>query len=925
MKWFINKLKEKKSFTLGIMILILFLIPTVYILVPVNGYYAKSWISGGNKDTIYGKHEGKKIKNDSSLLNEIDKDMECKCFKKLTKTQKNKLKKALKSKNSTSYDKLPEKTKKAWETHAVGVYYHPSKHVSGAIDSTGEINFIPDTVATNILGDIFAGFLEDINQYVYNLGDFLGLTIKNITLGRIDGAGIIDGDGNRIALYTFEMANGNIYSIASMAIYNILRNSIYILLICIILVRLVYLLWKNDTSQIIASFKENVANMIIVFILLTVMPYFLDIAIFIRDNMLYLLVKMEASVFGIDSVDLTEVFKEVANKKNNWISQAMYGASFWLCIYFAWNYIKTALMMCVHIIVFPFLCVLSFFDKQVMGSWVKGMVECMIIPIIDSSLLLIPALFGLIGDSFAVYCVQFVICLSVIPTRKQIGRVLNLNTVANSGATGIGLMLGMGRLASALGVAVAGIGSSASAKMTESAMNAEKANLYSDMAKAERGIFPQFSSMGSGLELKKPGVHLSGMNKGGIDNKLNNTESMLEDAAILGEEGMIAKVGLDNSGQFGQTNKSVLKDKTNTTGKKIESDIQPDVYNNGMEGGIYDSDGADKQSMDNVQSPLDEGLEEDYTSAYNNKNGNGSISSMQNGKNTNYDSIEMAKQQVLQKHANKFNVDSPAFKDLSNERKAELYRQRASYQKQQALSNAVGKGALAFSGAMLATSLGMFMGPEALTMGVGMGVGAGSSISKAWDTMNNISNTGFVPDTTNIPVQPNRNLSVEHMPSEMPSKGEMQANSSVERMPSDSNSSFTNPDVDFDVYNAEFVRRNTKIISDENMAAFKGFKTNMGDEMNNYLTSAYQKYPDDYEAFRNEVTRQYSDDLTKRLQASTSSVGNSKLDKRCIDHLVQDYSTKYINPVDKSGKQVAVPANHIFSKANLEARGIKYN
>ena len=108
------------------------------------------------------------------------------------------------------------------------------------------------------------------------------------------------------------------------------------------------------------------------------------------------------------------------------------------------------------------------------------------------------------------------------------------------------------------------------------------------------------------------------------------------------------------------------------------------------------------------------------------------------------------------------------------------------------------------------------------------------------------------------------------------------------------------------------------------MAAFKSFKANRGSDMDRFLSSAYQRHPDDYEAFRNDVTTQYAQDLTQRLKKSTNSAGNKALDEECIKHLVQDYSSRYVNPLNENGKQLDVPANHLFSKPNLEARGIKY-
>ena len=898
MRRLLDKIAANRTVAVTVMALFLAAIPMVYILAPLDGYYADSWVTGGNKDSIYGG-DTKEDKIDHDILDGFDKDMTCECFNKFSEEEKKKLKEALKSKKPSALKKLPEKYKETWDSHSAGAYFNPSKHVTGAGDSgrSGIAGMIPD--AMDIMGDIAAGFQSSLNEMFYNMYDSIGFTLKNITLGRLDGGGIRTKEGYRISLYTFEMSSGNVYGIAAMAIYNIIRNCIYILLACIILGKYAALLWAGNSTYIVSAAKETVKNLIIMLIMLPLMPYILDLVIYLRDVILYMEISLTTGMFGLDTIDLTAVFKEITEKKNNWITQFMYGGSYWLCIYFAYNYVKTAVAMVLYVIAFPIICVISLFDRQIMGSWLKGMLECLCIPIFDTALLAIPAIIGLIGYSFPIYCIQLMVCMAVIPSRKVFGRLLNLNSVASSGGTGIGLMMGIGRLASAIGGAVGGTLSGASAGMREANASMEKANFHSDMARAEQGIAPQFSSQGSAYEMKKPGTASSGLH----GNKEGGMQGMSEDAAILkagtteNEEAPFQNLDAKNPSHEGRLSEG---------GDQAEMDAdQMDGFD--MQFGHADGEDA--------AVPMDE-PSDDGQYAFDSEN---SFKSQGDGKTKSTidkDAVNKAKQLVLEKYANKFNVESAAFKNLSNEKRAELYRQRASYQKQQALSNAVGKGALAISGLLMGTVPGMFLGPEATLMSMGLGLGMGGWIGNALE----------VPPSSQIldfDLEPTDQNGQGPSPAPQSSHTKSKEAPHGEKM-QDVNANTKKAKLDFDSYKAEFVRMNTYVISKENLTAFKGFRTNMGGDMDGFLSSAYHKHPDDYEAFRDDVTAQYARDLKKRLMRSTESAGNKALDEKCINHLVKEYSSRYVNPVDGKGKQLDVPSNHLFSKPNLEARGIKY-
>lgn len=903
MRRLIDKIAENRSLAVVAMILFLAAIPMVHILAPPDAYYADSWVTGGNKDSIYGgDRKENRVDHYSSLQDALDKDMMCKCFKDFSAKERKKLKNALQSKKSSAYDNLPEKYKKAWESHSAGVYYNPSKHTTGAEGSgrNGIAGMIPDV--TDIMGDIIAGFQSGINDMFYNLYDSIGLTLKNITLGRLDGGGIRTEEGCRISLYTFEMSAGNVYGIAAMAVYNIMRNCIYILLACMVLGKYAALLWAGNSTYIVSSAKETAKNLIITLIMLPIMPYVLDLVIYIRDIILYMEISLTTGVFGLDTIDLTAVFKEIAEKKSNWITQLMYGASYWLCIYFAYNYIKTAVAMVLYVIAFPIVCIISLFDRQIMDSWLKGILECLCIPIFDTALLAIPAIIGLIGDSFPIYCIQFMVCMVVIPSRKIFGRLLNLNSVASSGGTGIGLMMGIGRLASAIGGAVSGTLSGASSGIREANASMEKANFHSDMARAEQGIAPQFSSQGSAYEMKKPGSSSSGLHSG--------REGIFEDASRAGAMGHG-----EASFQASDAKKPFHQDEPVSDGAEKTESVRTDMDAGHVDDLDMEIGHGEEDANLSANEPADAGNSA-FASAYssNNQDDKGNKSS-----DVDKEAVRRAKQLVLEKYANKLNVDNPAFKNLSNEKKAELYRQRASYQKQQALSNAVGRGALAASGALMGVVPGLFLGPEATFMSMGLGLAIGNRLGDALD----------IPPAM-PPVFDARPANQNDQDSPQPTfltpyvRGAKALQAGDANNMRDGNGDIKKTEMDFDSYHAEFIRMNTNIISRENMAAFKSFKANMGSDMDQFLFSAYHRHPDDYEAFRNDVTDQYAQDLTLRLEKSTESAGNKVLDKKCINHLVQDYSSRYVNPTDENGEQLDVPANHLFSKPNLEARGIKY-
>lgn len=278
-----------------------------------------------------------------------------------------------------------------------------------------------------------------IGDALFHILDALGASLDNIIYGRLVSS---------TSYFTFGLENGNFYGIISAAIYNVLRGVMLLGCMVVFMARVAGSSWRRGQFAM-GSLKEAFSSLLITILLLALMPYFVDVGLFLRDNILYL-VASEGSraLFGTSSTSIIGVLRDVA--ADGIVNAFMYAAAVVLNVYFLANYVMIALSMVVSFILFPFVVMKSYFDRQVLSSWVWEMVSYAIIPVIDATLLMIPVYIGVYADrmgvteSFILTVLQVIICWGILTAREMARYILGIrvNPMERAG-TGLSAFLAM--------------------------------------------------------------------------------------------------------------------------------------------------------------------------------------------------------------------------------------------------------------------------------------------------------------------------------------------------------------------------------------------------------------------------------------------------------------------------------------------------
>ena len=260
---------------------------------------------------------------------------------------------------------------------------------------------------------------------LYSLLNMLGASLDNLIYGRL----VSD-----VALFTFGLENGNVYGIIGSIIYNILRGISLLGCMTVFMANVSISSYKQGHVAW-DKLKESVTIFLTAALLLVMMPYFLDVGLFVRDNVLYILANEAGqTLFGDSSTSIIAILRDAADE--SFLNSIMYLGSVILNIYFMLSYVGVALAMLIDFILFPFVIIKSFFDdRQALSNWVWEMVSCAIVPIIDATLIMVPVYIGvfasrvgLSGKTLAVAMLQILICASILPARDLARRTLGMQT-----------------------------------------------------------------------------------------------------------------------------------------------------------------------------------------------------------------------------------------------------------------------------------------------------------------------------------------------------------------------------------------------------------------------------------------------------------------------------------------------------------------
>lgn len=614
----------------------------------------------------------------------------------------------------------------------------------------------------------FITLLRGPGDILLGLEESWGMTMDNIVYGRIAHSGT--------NYYGFELVKGNPYGIVGAYIYNMFRLICWVMIWCIFMGQLVKGLIFGNSAKTREEAKSSLDKFIMISLFLYLIPYVVDLMIYIRDVFLYLINSMASTVSmtGSDGVavslekGITDIFSGMAD--NSWIWAVVFSASTVLALYFSYVYVGVALGMTIYFCLFPMVCVMSYTDKNLLNNWFKNVLSALLVPVIDSILLLLPVtVYNVVygqGVHILAGLLTLMICMMLIPTRRTVGQILGLNM------GGIGAMAGAAMGALALARSAGAMGK-AIKEGREHRANARAANEEADMLEkmgaadeaAQNGFGRVNGSQGlEALENGAEGGFESGENAEGfsggsgmpaLDN-VENGQSAGNDGAMAGagmgdmedlpgtagdvSAGLAAmqntnsKMGPDFRGQASMMNMPISA-KQNQDRAAIEQETAAvnaarqrlnsgEVFDDETRSQLENTVSSGEANIAAARSRISQG-----TAAMDSNNMRGAVSQAQ---------LAQARQRIIDSSANVNNLNSAAFSGMSNQRRAQLLRQYAKRENTKAFTSTAG----AVFGATYGASAGLFFGPTAMTamaaggslMGSHVGTAAGGVIDSAANT-----------------------------------------------------------------------------------------------------------------------------------------------------------------------------------------------
>lgn len=614
----------------------------------------------------------------------------------------------------------------------------------------------------------FITLLRGPGDILLGLEESWGMTMDNIVYGRIAHSGT--------NYYGFELVKGNPYGIVGAYIYNMFRLICWVMIWCIFMGQLVKGLIFGNSAKTREEAKSSLDKFIMISLFLYLMPYVVDLMIYIRDVFLYLINLMASTVSMTGSNGATvslekgiaDIFSGMAD--NSWIWAVVFSASTVLALYFSYVYVGVALGMTIYFCLFPMVCVMSYTDKNLLNNWFKSVLSALLVPVIDSILLLLPVtVYNVVygqGVHILAGLLTLMICMMLIPTRRTVGQILGLNM------GGIGAMAGAAMGALALARSAGAMGK-AIKEGREHRANARAANEEADMLEkmgaadeaAQNGFGRVNGSQGlEALENGAEGGFESGENAEGfsggsgmpaLDN-VENGQSAGNDGAMAGagmgdmedlpgtagdvSAGLAAmqntnsKMGPDFRGQASMMNMPISA-KQNQDRAAIEQETAAvnaarqrlnsgEVFDDETRSQLENTVSSGEANIAAARSRISQG-----TAAMDSNNMRGAVSQAQ---------LAQARQRIIDSSANVNNLNSAAFSGMSNQRRAQLLRQYAKRENTKAFTSTTG----AVLGAAYGASAGLFFGPTAMTamaaggslMGSHVGTAAGGVIDSAANT-----------------------------------------------------------------------------------------------------------------------------------------------------------------------------------------------
>lgn len=589
------------------------------------------------------------------------------------------------------------------------------------------------------------------------LEDNLGASIDRIIYGRVG-----SGSPNSVNIFGFEMRSGNPYGVTASVCYAVVRSMAFIFLGVKFVFMLARSAWTGQTAQSREKIKSGIFDTGVKFIMLTLMPYLFDLAIYVRDVILYGVKNVTGMMItGGATLSLSNAFLLNAERTGRFIDAVMYLGTVVLTLYFAFIYVALAIDLLICFVSFPIMLFVQTSKRDLFSNWVMNVLSDLLTPVLDAILLLVPLLTSLMLADVVkgIAIIQLIMCMLIIPSRNRIKMLLGVQSNERMGLLGAMAMLSLGR-----GIASKIKGAFGKAKDIRSDL--EKSKMHDELGEVDDKENQSLLGGYSGNDEGKPDMSDEPLSQEDIgeDNGLEQEGEFADDM----HEGMETEEGLDGAmegeaGLEGDTDAvtamsaedNVMGDSTqpltrNEALRKLDSEMdkkqkqidglrqqkaqyQTEERLKGREMLNHERDSDEYRSLEKQRADASlKAAETEQRIVAQTKDLNRLRSEAKtirgSEKGATPTTFDEERADIICKRANINNFESPEFKGhLSNERMAELYKQRA-------MTNvARGAGAIAGAGvgAVMLGGASVYMGPSTTMMATAAGALGGSSVGAA--------------------------------------------------------------------------------------------------------------------------------------------------------------------------------------------------
>lgn len=474
------------------------------------------------------------------------------------------------------------------------------------------------------------------------------------------------------------------------------------------------------------------------------------------------------------------------NGKVVFINSMLYVGAVVYQAYLAVCYISAAVCMVVLVLLFPFAALFEMVERGTISNWMRQVLGILLNPVIDSCLLLIPMFFMIIGtaqESKGYALIALIICGCIIPARGVIRGFLHIGNGMGMELAGFGTIMGatslMRSIGSGIGAAAGALAhASADAKsdkinadMTDDLADVQKKQDLEDINKGEALQSEMEDIIGENPDLdmddaetsfafgyqptpkeemheKSPhaqaaataqniasGIDALGRKKDSLNEHIRSNDSKI---ASIGEE-----IAMDNEQIASmKAEKQAIQAEQNEQKKRGDTP-SADGYARirELDQGIGEAEHSRSVRMEEQSRLRGENArtkEEigriDALSARARSAISPSRSSFGGGVSGIGNGISEEEQEILDQYATIDNFESPQFKNISLERKAALYRERAAKTRVRGATTAAGTMAGMTFGATAGMAMTAFSSPAAkmqmTAIGGAMGANAGGVLGE---------------------------------------------------------------------------------------------------------------------------------------------------------------------------------------------------